>query len=59
MSNEEEEGVVCYEGGCNQGTAQHHDSSGGSSSLSSLFINLHESFVDDFGQYQVVGRGHT
>lgn len=47
MSDEEEEGVVCNEGGWTQSAAQHHDGSSGSSSLGSLLIDLHESLVDD------------
>lgn len=59
MTDEEEEGVVCHEGGCDHGTAQHHDGCSGSSSLSSLLVDLHKSFVDDFGQHQVVPRRHA
>lgn len=47
MSYEEEEGVVCFEGSRTLiGTLGNHDRSG-SSSLSSLFIYLHESLVDN------------
>ena len=48
MSNEEEEGVVCFEGGSKPETLQGKDGSSGSSSLSSLFVDLHEGLVDDF-----------
>ncbi len=48
MSDEEEEGVVCDECGRNHCRAFRHDSSSGSGSLSSLFVDLHESLVDDF-----------
>lgn len=59
MSDEEEEGVVCHKGGCSHGTAQHHDCCSAGSSLSSLLVDLHKSFVDDFGQHQVVPRRHA
>lgn len=59
MPDEEEEGVVGDESGWNPGAAQHHDSSGGSGSLRSLLVDLHESLVHDFGQHQVIGRRHA
>lgn len=59
MSDEEEEGMVCHEGGSEHGASQHHDGCSGSSSLSSLLVDLHKSFVDDFGQHQVISRRHA
>lgn len=51
MSDEEEEGVVCVEGGWTQGAAQHHDSSGGSGGFGSFLVDLYESLVDYLGQH--------
>ena len=48
MSDEEEEGVVCFEGGSNPETLQGTDNTSGSSSLGSPLIDLHEGLVDDF-----------
>lgn len=59
MSDEEEEGVVCDEGGGTYGAAQHHDGRRGCSRLRALLVHLHEGFVVNLGQVQVVGGGHA
>lgn len=59
MSDEEEERMVCIESLREPCTAQHHDSSSSSSSLRSLLIDIHKSFVNHFWQDQVVGWGHA
>lgn len=60
VSDEEEERMVCNEflrrEHC---TAEHHDSCGSSSSLSSLLIHFHKSFVNHLREDQVVLWGHA
>lgn len=59
VSDEEEERMVCVEFLHYKCTAERHDSRGSSSSLSSLLIDVHKSFVNHLREDQVVVCGHA
>lgn len=59
VSDEEEERMVCVELHREHCRAEHHDRPGSSSSLSSLLIDFHKSFVNHLREDQVVLWGHA